>query len=348
MVQQWLVRAGTQRLDRVDWSDHRQRGHAAARRTPAPLEATILALRRQLRDDSVLGEYGTDAIAEALRAEGLTPPARRTIARILVRGGVVRRATRVRRPAPPPGWHLPAVCAGTAEIDLFDCIEDLKLAGGPCIDVLTLTSLHGRLPGAWPVAQARTSALLPLLQAHWEAIGCPAYAQFDNDTRFQGPHQHRDRVGRVIRLCLAAGIVPVFAVPREFGLQNPVEQFNAQYQQKVWRRVHFPSLAALQAHTQRYIAALRARRAARIAHAPARTPWGHRGAASQLIYVRRTSEHGTITVLGRTWPVDRHWAHRLVRAEVNLARGTLTCFGLRRSDPAQQPLLAEHAYDLVL
>jgi hypothetical protein len=189
---------------------------------------------------------------------------------------------------------------------------------------------------------------LPLLQAHWEAIGCPAYAQFDNDTRFQGPHQHRDRVGRVIRLCLAAGIVPVFAVPREFGLQNPVEQFNAQYQQKVWRRVHFPSLAALQAHTQRYIAALRARRAARIAHAPARTPWGHRGAASQLIYVRRTSEHGTITVLGRTWPVDRHWAHRLVRAEVNLARGTLTCFGLRRSDPAQQPLLAEHAYDLVL
>jgi hypothetical protein len=73
----------------------------------------------------------------------------------------------------------------------------------------------------------------------------PAYAQFDNDNRFQGPHQHADTMGRVIRLCLSLTIVPVFAPPREPGFQNGVENLNGRWQEKVWARFNHRSLTGL-------------------------------------------------------------------------------------------------------
>ena len=50
---------------------------------------------------------------------------------------------------------------------------------------------------------------------HWRQHGLPDYAQFDNDTVFQGAHQWPDTFGRVTRLCLQLGVTPVFTPPRE-------------------------------------------------------------------------------------------------------------------------------------
>lgn len=350
-VQYWLRRAGAGRLDRVDWSDHRRDGQAAPNRTPPALEARILTLRRTLRRDSLLGEYGARAIQAALECRGEPAPSLRTIGRILSRWGALDGRQRQRRPPPPPGWHLPVVARRQAELDLFDVVEDLKLANGPLLDVLTGVSLHGGLPAAWPLERATTTAMLPRVIAHWRHHGRPGFAQFDNDTRFQGPHQHRDALGRVSLLCLQLGVTPVFVPPRELGLQNPIEHFNGLFQAKVWRRVHFQSVRAFAAHSARYVAALIARRRARISAAPPRAPWladwsfdpGH-CPPGQLVYIRRTNEQGIVLALGRRWLVDRHWCHRLVRLELDLARGELRSYALRRSTPAEQPLLCIQPY----
>lgn len=346
-VQVWVARAQGQRLDRVDWSNRPAGCRTPANRTPVLLERQILALRDELRDDSILGEYGAAAIHRALHADGVArAPSIRTIGRILARHGRLDRRQRVRRPPPPPGWHLPTVASESAELDLVDVLEDLKLAGGPLVDVLTAISLHGGLPAAWPLRTASTTRILPCLVSHWQAVGRPDYAQFDNDTRFQGPHQHPDVFGRVVRLCLQLGIVPVFVPPREFGLQNAIEHFNGLYTTKVWRRFFFRSLAALGRHTNRYVEARRARLAPRIDHAPARRPWPavwrfrpRLLPAGQIIFIRRTNARGQITLLGHRWTVDPLWCHRLVRAEVNLARDAIRCFALRRRAPTEQPLL---------
>ena len=166
-VQRWVRRAGRADLDRVEWTDHPSIPHTF-HRTPPEVEARVLGLRRELQDASALGEYGAVAIHRAWPiATWGSPPAIRTIGRILERRGALDRRHRVRRPPPPRGWYLPAVARGEADCDCFDIIAGLVLQGGP-EDGMTTGRVH------------------TALQARWRAEGLPSYAQFDNDTDWTG------------------------------------------------------------------------------------------------------------------------------------------------------------------
>jgi transposase len=348
-VARWVKRAGGQRLDRVDFSS-RLPGRAW-NRTAAMLERRILQCRRWLKDESVLGEYGARAIQQALQSEGVTPPSVATLNRVLSRHGFQDAARRVRRPPPPPGWYLPAVVGGQAELDGFDFIEDLKIAGGPRVDVLTVHSLHGKRTDAWVMEHKNAQDTANALWARFRREGLPAYAQFDNDTIFQGAHQFPDTVGRLSRLCLALGVIPVFVPPLEHGMQNPIESFNSLWQAKVWRRQRVASLAELQAASDRYIAAHRAHHAIPTENAPPRRPFPKRfrldlnaPVTGTMIFVRRTNDAGQVSLLGRSFLVDTHWPHRLVRCEVDFDRHRIRCYGLRRRAPTEQPLLTTTPY----
>lgn len=352
-VQRWVRRAGRADLDRVAWTDHPSIPHTF-HRTPPEVEARVLGLRRELQDASALGEYGAVAIHRAWSiATWGSPPAIRTIGRILERRGALDRRHRVRRPPPPRGWYLPAVARGEADCDCFDIIAGLVLQGGPEVEVLTGLALHGGLPEAWPEDGMTTSRVHTALQARWRAVGLPSYAQFDNDTRFQGPHQFPDVVGRVPRLCLQLGVVPVFTPLHDPSFQAALENFNGRWQAKVWSRFHYPSLTVLQVRSAEHIAAVRQRGTARAAEAPARrpfpTPWEFDPAvppSGHVIFLRRTDAQGAVTLLGRAFAVDSHWPHRLVRAEVRLPDGPIRFFALRRREPHAQPLLREVPYEL--
>src|SRR5947208_16388664 len=126
----------------------------------------------------------------------------------------------------------------------------------------------GAALGAWPTAHANTTEIVEFLQAHWRAQGLPRYAQFDNDTRFQGGHNHPDVMGRVMRLCLALGVTPVFAPPLEMGFQGVIENFNGLWQQKVWARCHHENLAELSVLSARFTQAYSKRLARRYEQQP--------------------------------------------------------------------------------
>ena len=233
-----------------------------------------MVVRRELKETSDLGEYGARAIYRELAARGHgVAPAVRTIGRILERRGALDAGRRMRRPPPPPGWYLPDVGAGGAELDSFDTVEGLTFEGGLRIEVLNVVSLHGGLPGSWPQPLVTAKTVVEALVEHWRAFGLPTYAQFENDTVFQGSHHGQDSLGRVVRTCLQLGVTPVFAPPQESGFQAAVENFNGRWQAKVWVRFHHPSLTALHECSQRYVHAYRARAAARIEAAPTRRPF---------------------------------------------------------------------------
>jgi hypothetical protein len=352
-VQRWVLRAKGQRLDRVDWTDHSCKPRRTRRVSPA-IEKHVLHARKQLQQ-SALGEVGALAIHQLLqKQEGVErglPPSVRTINRILRRHGVLDGRTRTRRPPPPRGWYLPNLWEKTAELDAFDVVEGLILPNGDEVQVLNAMSLHGHVAASWPRFSIVAANTLDALLEHWRAVGLPDYVQFDNDTRFQGPHNFPDTLGRVIRLCLALQVVPVFVPPRETGFQAAIESFNGLWQKKVWLRFLPDSLAALQKHSRNYIDASRTKHATRMPTAPVRRafpkawkldyqadPKGH------MVYLRRTDDQGRLEILGHSFLADSNWVHRLVRADIDFQAQKIRMFALRRSQPKEQPLLSEHAY----
>jgi hypothetical protein len=189
------------------------------------------------------------------------------------------------------------------------------------------------------------------LLARWQRDGLPAYAQFDNGTVFQGAHQFADAVGRISRLCLALGVIPVFVPPLEHGMQNTIESFNGLWQAKVWQRHRVASIPELQDCSDRYIAAHRARTHTATEAAPARRPMPkdfelnlHAPLTGQMIFIRRTSETGHAHLLGQRFAVSPDWPHRLARCEVDFDHHCIRSFALRRRAPTEQPLLATIEY----
>jgi hypothetical protein len=316
------------------------------------IEEVILTTRQRLKDTSSLGEFGDAAIHRELLAQGHRPlPSVRTIGRVLLRRGALDGRRRMRHPAPPRGWYLPQVARGNAELDSFDIVSGLVIRGGIDVEILNAISLHGGLVESWPRSLITARETFQALLAHWQNVGLPAYAQFDNDTRFQGAHQYADSIGRVIRLCLSLQVIPVFAPPREPGFQAAIESYNGRWQAKVWSRFQHDSLLALQIQSTKYVEACRTRAAFRIEVAPPRSPFPKawqpdlslhpRG---QIIFLRRTNQNGSLNLLGRSFPLDPLWAHRLVRSEVDLDANLIRFYALRRREPNHQPLLAQCTY----
>jgi hypothetical protein len=345
-VQLWVQRARHQRLDRVDWADRPPLPRTIGR-TETAVEDLVLIVRRALKDTSALGEFGAAAIRRELLQRGLPGvPSRRTIGRILARRGALDARQRVRRRPPPLGGYLPEGAAARAEVASVDIVEGLVIASGPQVEVRNVISLHGGLVGSWPRPGVTATVVTEALLEHWRAWGLPTSAQFANDTRVQGPHQHPDALGRVIRLCLSLEIVPVFAPPREMGFQAVIASYHGRWQAKVWPRFQHESVPARQVQSDRYLAANHRRAAVRIDGAPPRRSFPRHWRLDLrapvhgcLISLRRTTAQGELTLLGHRFLVDATWPHRLVRAEVDLDQDVIRFYALRRREPMAQPLL---------
>lgn len=354
-LQHWLQRAHGLRLDRVDWNDQTPGPATPSNRTSALMEVAILTARKGLLA-SDLGEWGAQAIHARLSAAAASStsgvPSVRTIGRVLQRRGILDSKQRTRRPPPPRGWYLPLLASGEAELDSFDIVEGLALAGGTQVEVLNAMSLHGRLPGSWPQGVFTSLDVMACLLAHWRRHGLPHYVQFDNAPLFHGSASYADKLGRVVRLCLQLDVIPVFAPPRETGFQAAIESYNARWQAKVWLRFPHPGMQALAQRSIAYVAACQVKAEAHItAAASLRRAFAEpaeidlkSALKGRVIFLRRTNEEGEVTVMGRRYLVDPHWQHRLVRVEVNFITAQMQFFGLRRAAHAAQPLLLEMAY----
>lgn len=354
-VKLWVERAQDKELDQVDWEDGSHSPHQVSNKTPQDTEQRILAVRQWLTKHSDLGEFGAGAIRAYLEEQGDSAlPSLPTINRILARHGVFDGRKRTRRKPPSPGWYLPEVAARRADIDETDFVEGLYLEADPNeYFVLNVLSLHGSLCASWLSAKQNTDFVLECLLSHWQANGLPAYTQFDNGNVFAGPRQHPDAVGRVIALCLSLSVTPVFAVPREFGIQSAIESYNNRWQQKVWQRLPFADLEAAKVGSARYVRAVRNKYRQRQESAPARRPFPKGWEAptqiartGQIVFLRRTNGESAVTLLGHDYTLPVAWCHRLVRCEVDLRQDKVRVYGLRRAEPANQPLLVEWDYRL--
>jgi hypothetical protein len=149
----------------------------------------------------------------------------------------------------------------------------------------------------------------------------------------------------------AGGRRPGLRPPRETGFQGAIESYNGRWQAKVWQRFEHDTLGSVRRHSDRYVAAARVRTAARQDAAPARRPFPadweldlQTPLGGTVIFLRRTNQDGAVDLLERSYPVDPGWPRRLVRAEVDLTRGEIRFYRLRRRAPKEQPLIKTIPY----
>lgn len=335
----WVQRAQGRALARVEWRDRADRPRRV-RRTAPRLVRLILRIRQQLARHDALGEHGPDAIRGRLLALGERAPCARTIARWLARSGVSRQE-RWRRPPPPKGWYLPAFAAGRAEVDSVDVIEGVGLRDCGRFEVLNTLSLLGHLPDSTVARRITTTVTINELAARWRRDGLPHYAQFDNDTIFSGAHVQRRYFGRLVHWCLCLGVIPVFAPPAELGFQAAIEAYNGCWQRRVWRRWRHRHRADLQRRSHAFVQAYRDTKGS--TQGRLRRPWSEPATQPRqplVILIRRLDEAGGLTVCAQRLRIAAHWAHHLVRCEINVCTQRLRCFALARRDPQHQPLLA--------
>jgi len=345
-VQRWVALAKGKRLDRVDWQNKKTGPKKPKNKSSTKIEKRVLQLRKHLKEKSVLGLHGADAIRDEMQRRGdHDVPARRTIANILKRNGMVDRRTRIRRPAPPPGWYLSGLLQRKNELDSFDIIEGLYLHGGQEVQFLNGISLHGNLLHSLSMETVTTENTVLALIEHWKQFGLPKYVQFDNDMVFQGPRK-ANAIGKVIRLCLSLNVVPVFVTPYEQGFQGKIERFNKEIQEKFWRRKRFKNFKEVGRRLDEYVQAHRLAHQGEIVSAPRRRPFPKRWKRDDtrlpcgtIIYLRRTDGSGRVRLLEREFLVSEHWINRLVRVEVDLNDGKVRFFGLRRAEWTSQRLL---------
>lgn len=338
----WVDRARGRRLDRCEWTDRPDGPAKPVNRTSRHLEQRVVRLRRWLARHDPLGYVGAAAVRQTLLDRGESAPCTRTIARILQRAGLTPQKRR-RHPSPPPGWYLPLVARGGAELDQLDVVEGLHLRRGGALEVLTAISLWGKLALAAPArAGWRIDSIIPQLTAHWTQCGAPAYLQMDNDTRFAGSSRAVRRLGRLIRFCLSVGVVPLFVPPRETGFQAAIESFNGLWQAKLWQRFEHRNEPQLHARNEAFLAAHRRRVRP---EAPGRVAFPA-APATQVVFLRRTNARGCIRLLGAEVRVAPRWPYRLVRAELDSRSHSLRVYALRRRDPSHQPLLKTTTFRL--
>ncbi len=71
-VERWKRRTGEKRLDRVDWTNQPDGPPRPANRSSEEVEQCVLAIRKRLKEESVLGEHGADAILREFQCYGNT------------------------------------------------------------------------------------------------------------------------------------------------------------------------------------------------------------------------------------------------------------------------------------
>jgi putative transposase len=322
--------------------------HHIAQQIPPELERAILSIRRRLQARATpatrYGLIGGTAIRTELKALGIRPvPAARTIERVLQRHGLTAPRIRLAPLLPRQDYPGPQARASNQlhEVDLVGPVY-LKgsrrryyiWVGKDAFDGAVCLRLAG---------SRRMDEVLGFLGECWKDLGIPEQVQLDNARELSGWGPAARHLSRVIRLCLRFGVAPVFIPKAEPQFNGGVENFNGWFQPRLFdRRYSRPGdlrreLARLQeaVNTQHAHPRLggqapaQHRRGLRLRKLPASfvVPTERQKlAAGRVIFIRRVSPAGAVSVLSQSYRVGKRHRGLYLRLVIDTGRGTLTAY----------------------
>src|SRR5438067_923033 len=322
--------------------------HHVAQRIAPELERAILSVRRRLQAHATPATryrlIGASAILAELKGLGVRPlPCERTIERVLQRHGLTAPRVRLAPLLPRQDYPGPQARASNALHDV-DLVGPIYLLGSGHRYYIWVGK--DAFDGAVCLRLAdsrRMDEVLGFLGECWKDLGRPEQVQFDNARELCGWGTSARTLSRVIRLCLRFGVGPVFIPAGEPQYNGSVENFNGWFQEPLFqRRFKRPGdlrreLARLQeaVNTQHVHPRLggktpaQHRRGLRLQKLPASfvVPTGRQKlAAGRVIFIRRVSVTGTVTVLSQSYRVGKRHRGLYLRLVMDTGRGWLTAY----------------------
>ncbi len=324
------------------------RARHAAQRIAPELERSILAIRRRLQAHATPATryrlVGAPAIVAELKALGTYPlPCERTVERALERNGLTAPRVRLAPLLPRQDYPGPQARASNDlhEVDLVGPIY-LKGSGHRYYIWVGKDAFDGAVCLRL-AASRKMDEVLWFLGECWKDLGRPEQVQFDNARELAGWGPSARTLCRVIRLCLRYGVSPVFIPEGEPQFNGSVENFNGWFQEPLFQR-RFVRAGDLRREL------LRLQEAVNTQHVHPRlgglTPAQHRRglrlqklpasfqvpthrlplAQGRVMFIRRVSRAGTVTVLSQTFRVGKRHRGLYLRLVVDTGRGSLTAY----------------------
>lgn len=246
---QWVAR-WVRRYDPQDpdWARERSRApHEVANRTPAEVEARVLAVRERL-EANPWAQIGAEAIAWELSKLGVEASSTRTIERILARAGKVRRRRRARYE--PKGVPYPAPRAERpGDLHQADIVGPRHLDGGTPFLALNAVDVAPHAAAIEIVADERERTLATALHGVLERLGVPRRLQLDNGKPFL---IGGGALGEIVRVLVHQGTTPVFIPQGEPWRNGVVERFNDTFDQRFFRSERFGSRGELKDRARQF------------------------------------------------------------------------------------------------
>jgi transposase InsO family protein len=324
------------------------RANHHAQRIPPELERIIVSIRRRLQAhaspttrSSLIGAQAILAELKALKVHPLPSP--RTIERVLERHGMTLPRVRLAPLLPRQEYPGPQARASHQlhEVDLVGPI-DLKGRSHRYYIWVGQDAFDGAVCRRLAESR-RMDEVLGFLGECGKDLGRPAQVQLDNARELCGWGPAARHLSRAIRLCLRFGVEPVF-IPRGMPEHHgSVEDFNGWSQPRLFQR-RFPrpgdlrrELARLQdaVHTQHVhprlggLTPAQHRKGLRLSKLPPGfvVPTGRLPlAAGRVIFIRRVSPAGTVSVSSQSFRVGKRHKGVYLRLVIDTGRGRLTAY----------------------
>jgi len=322
--------------------------HYVTQRIPPELERTILSIRRRLQaHTSPATRYsliGASSILAELKGLGVRPlPCARTVERVLQRNGFSLPRVRLAPPLPRQEYPGPQARASN-QLHEVDLVGPIYLKGrSQRFYIWVGKDVFDGAVCLRLASSRRMDEVLWFLGECWKDLGRPAQVQLDNARELSGWGPAARSLSRVIRLCLRFGVEPVFIPAGEPQFNGSVENFNGWFQPRLFqRRFTRPGdlrreLARLQeaVNTQHVhprlggLTPVQHRRKLRLQKLPASfmVPTDRQPiAAGRVIFIRRVSTAGTVTVLSQLFRVGKRHRGLYLRLVIDTGRGRLTAY----------------------
>jgi putative transposase len=223
-----------------DWFiEHSRRPHVIPRLIDKDLENLVIQIRRQL-ERTPYAQIGAISIQWEFRKLRVEPPPVWTIDRIIKKHNLTHKKPKTsKRENEYPDYSS----AFTHQLDIVGPRYLQRSKRKYYFSNIIDTNTH--CVHVNPIRNKASDGVISTVIRFWKHFGIPDYLQMDNELSFRGSNRHPHSFGKLIRLALSQGVIPVFIPQAEPWRNGIIEKFNDTLDKKFFRTQNFTSLEHL-------------------------------------------------------------------------------------------------------